>query len=680
MALWHSICLAGLAVGCSLESSAAFRPALPVYRETALSPALRAEILRETPARLAALKARMGAQWRRVKAEIPPQAFQHVRTVKRMEIAGRLFGFAQREWARGNTDGLAFAFLATEDLRRFCDLFDDELRYWKAYPLAPGVSPKVIRVADYGARGDGETDNIPAFDAAISAAATCGGAPVVIEIPEGEFHFNAAEDRFHVELRNLTNVVLRGVSPERTRLRFDNTERGGVCVWGGANVTVADLEVASTETPFFQGVVESFDKAEGVAVVRQHPGTVRPDDPRFVRGGRFQFCLGIFGPDGNEVVDSWLSMFYDRRAEDLGDGRFRIALIRDHYNYRRPRTRLEPGWQVVIPLRKAFCSNVETARGAYMCNVVNVWVRNGRGSAVGFCSEAAYSSAWRVRVFPFPGLLAASGADAIMNHRGTFIGESSFGHLNDDGGNCYSLGRRIRRIEHGDTAVSDWLPCNYAVGDPMQVVSAQTGQFLYLGRVKRAGGALSPRGLPHETQFEDALPEGIRTIASIDKPQPTGEERFLQAVADGKVDGAREPDVLYRPYMFGVGHVVYRTRFSSLRGSGAVCACPNALFEDVTYEYMNRGISLSSLGNMEGPAPYNVWIRNCTFRRCLVGIEGRCIRGIGGKFLTAPIRGLTVEGCRFEDVETPYIDDNVGDDAAVQDDLVSIPDKQSEKL
>ena len=664
------ICLMLLLAELAPASFAAFKPSLPVYSETALSPALRTEIWRETPTRLAALKARMGAQWRRVKAEIPTNAFQYVRTEKRMEIAGRLFGFAERELARRNTDGLAFAFLCTEDLRRFCDLFDDELRYWKAYPLAPGVRPKVIRVADYGAKGDGKSDNIPAFDAAVAEAATSAGAPVVIEVPEGEFHFKATEERFHVELRNLTNVVLRGVSPERTRLRFDNAECGGVLVWSGANVTVADLEVASTETPFFQGVVESFDKADGRAIVRRHPGTMRPDDPRFLRGDRFQFCLGIFDVKGNEVVDSWLSMFYDRRAEDLGDGRFNVAFIRDHYNYKRPRTRLEPGWQIVIPLRKGFCANVETARGAYLCNVVNVWIRNGRGSAVGFCSEAAYSSAWRVRVFPFPGLLAASGADAIMNHRGTFIGESSFDHLNDDGGNCYSLGRRIQRIENGDTAVSAWLPCGYNVGDPMQIMSAQTGQFLYLGRVKRAGGALSPRGVPHDMQFEDVLPSGIRTIESIAKPQPTGEERFLQAVANGKIDGSREADGLYRPYMFGVGHVVYRTRFSSLRGSGAVCACPNALFEDVTYEYMNRGISLSSLGNLEGPAPYNVWIRNCTFRHCLVGIEGRCIRGVGGKFLTAPIRGLTIEGNRFVDVGTPYVDDNVGDDAVVQSDLL----------
>ena len=72
-------CLMLLLMELAPASFAAFKPSLPVYSETALSPALRTEIRRETPTRLAALKTRMGAQWRRVKAEIPTNAFQYVR-------------------------------------------------------------------------------------------------------------------------------------------------------------------------------------------------------------------------------------------------------------------------------------------------------------------------------------------------------------------------------------------------------------------------------------------------------------------------------------------------------------------------------------------------------------------------------------------------------------------------
>lgn len=637
-------------------------PQLPVYAENAIPPQLRAEIIRETPGRLAALRERMDAQWVRVKAEMGEDmgCFQFVRTLKRMEIARRLFGFAEREFARGNTDGLAFAFLATEDLRRFCDLFDEELRLWKDYPLAPGVEPVVIRVADYGARGDGKSDNIPAFDAAIAAARALQGRPAIIEIGEGEFHFTPTTNRVQVLLAGLTNVVVRGVSPERTRLRFDDMDSPGLAIHDSYNTTVSGLELASTETPFFQGVVEAFDKAEGWAVVRHHPGTARPDDPRF-KG----FCLGIFGPDGNEVVDDWHELFYANKSEDLGDGRFRIYLKKEHFIYKRDYSRLEPGWQIVIPLKKGFCANAASTGYSRQCNFADIWVRNARGNAVGFCQGGVYSSAWRVRVFPFPGLLAAAGADGIMNYRGTFIGECEFDHLNDDGANAHALGRKIIRIEDGDTVIADWLP-GYRVGDPMQVLGGLTGQYLYLGRVKRAGRDLKG-GWVHNTQFEEPLPPGIRTIENVGTPTLTEEERAAQLVGGAKVDADTVPDSLFRPYMFGVGHIVYKTRFSSLRGSGAVLMCPNALLEEVTYEHMNRGVALTCLANWgEGPSPYNVWIRNCTFRDIPMGIEGRCVKASGGKFLTAPVRGLTLEGNVFEGIATPLCLDTVGDDVEIR--------------
>lgn len=643
-------------------------PKLPVFGETALSPALKEEIRRETPGRLAALKARMDEQKRVVQAEMPKETFQCIRNQKRMEIAGRLFDLAERELARGNTDGLAFAFLYTEDLKRFCALFDDEIRWWRTYPTAPGVEPTVIRVADFGAKGDSRTDNIPAFDAAIAAAVKLAGRPSVIEIPAGDFRFSPTNRRTHLKLAGVTNCVLRGVSPEKTRLWFDDMDTCGTMITDAVNTTIENVDLASSRTPFFQGVVREFNKAEGWAVVEQEPGTMRPDDEIFVKGAKMGFCLGIFDENGIEAVnDGWQEMFYDRRAEDLGGGRFRIHLQADHFIYKRGYSCLRPGWNVVIPARKGFCQNASTGSGAYLCNYVNVWVRNGRGSSIAFCNGGEYSTAWRVHLKPLrKGLFTSSCADAIMNYRGTFIGECTFEQMNDDGANCHGLGRRIQRIENGDTVIADWLPGHYTAGDPMLIQSGQTGQYLHLGRVKRPGRDLRG-GWIHNTTFEEKLPEGIRTLENLKAKDLTAAERQRQMVGGGKPDAARVPDLLYRPYLFGVGHVVYKSRFSSLRGSGAVLMCPNALLDEVTYEHMNRGVALTSLGHCgEGPSPYNVWIRNCTFRDCIVGVEGRVITASGRFADTAPVRGLTLEGCRFERVEEPLLLTNVGDDAEIQ--------------
>lgn len=646
-------------------------PKLPVFSETALSPALREEIQRETPGRLSALKTRIDGQWKVMSAEMPQETFQYVRNAKRMEIVRRLFGFVERELARGNTDGLAFAFLGTEDLKRFAALFDDEIKYWRMYPTAPGVTPAVIRVADFGAKGDNRTDNISAFDAAIAAAAKLAGRPSIIEIPEGDFRFSPKEKRTHLRLSGVTNCILRGVSPEKTRLWFDDINRCGTQIDKSVNATIENVDVASVRTPFFQGKVLEFNKPGGWVVLQQEPGTLRPDDEVFRVNGKWQGnCLGIFDEEGHEAVkDGWLEIFTTGTSEDLGDGRFKIHLQKDHFIYKRDNVLLRPGWNVVVPARKAFCQNAATGDGAYLCNYVNVWVRNGRGSSIAFCNGGQYSSAWRVHLKPLrKGLFTSSCADAIMNYRGTFIGECTFEQMNDDGANCHGLGRRIQRIENGDTVIADWLPGNYEVGDPMQIQDGVTGQYLYLGRVKRPGRDLR-NGWVHNTTFADKLPEGIRTMESI-KSNLTPEERARQMTGGLRPDASRVADLLYRPYLFGVGHVVYRSRFSSLRGSGAVLMCPNVLLDETTYEYMNRGVALTSLGHcVEGPSPYNVWIRNCTFRDCMMGVEGRVITATGRFADTAPVRGLILEGCTFERVGKPLLLTNIGDDAEIQSEL-----------
>ena len=100
--------VAGIGMATAAAGNPDFVPKLPVYAEDAIGPKLRAEIVRETPGRLASLKARMDAQWTRVKSEIGEDmaCFQYVRTLKRMEIARRLFGLAEKELARGSTDDL----------------------------------------------------------------------------------------------------------------------------------------------------------------------------------------------------------------------------------------------------------------------------------------------------------------------------------------------------------------------------------------------------------------------------------------------------------------------------------------------------------------------------------------------------------------------------------------------
>jgi len=69
-----------------------------------------------------------------------------------------------------------------------------------------------ILVADFGARGDGQTDDTAAFKKAITA-----GAGRVITIPPGRFVLSDV-----LEIRR-SNLVLRGAGADKTVLLFTNS-------------------------------------------------------------------------------------------------------------------------------------------------------------------------------------------------------------------------------------------------------------------------------------------------------------------------------------------------------------------------------------------------------------------------------------------------------------------------
>ena len=130
---------------------------------------------------------------------------------------------------------------------------------------------------------------------------------------------------------------------------------------------------------------------------------------------------------------------------------------------------------------------------------------------------------------------------------------------------------------------------------------------------------------------------------------------------------------MYRPYAFGIGFVVTGCTISDLRGTGCVVGASNALIENNVFEYMNRGVGISCLSNCtEGPVPYNVLVRNNVFRHVGTAIESRFVPlGDGGRILTAPIRGVRIEGNRYESVRQPHVMSFCGDDVKVMADDVA---------
>ena len=91
----------------------------------------------------------------------------------------------------------------------------DESRY------APDENAKIIRVEDYGANGTDRKDDTDAFGKALEAARAENGAPVILELPAGDFDFiegmSAKHPDYAVVIEGIDNLTLRG---DNTNLYF----------------------------------------------------------------------------------------------------------------------------------------------------------------------------------------------------------------------------------------------------------------------------------------------------------------------------------------------------------------------------------------------------------------------------------------------------------------------------
>lgn len=91
----------------------------------------------------------------------------------------------------------------------------DESRY------APDENAKIIRVEDYGANGADRKDDTDAFGKALEAARAENGAPVILELPAGDFDFiegmSAKHPDYAVVIEGIDNLTLRG---DNTNLYF----------------------------------------------------------------------------------------------------------------------------------------------------------------------------------------------------------------------------------------------------------------------------------------------------------------------------------------------------------------------------------------------------------------------------------------------------------------------------
>lgn len=647
---------------------------LPAYVETALTPARRAELAAQVPRRVEAGERRLAEQEAAVRAAFAGAegTFQFVRIAKRFAMARRLCAYVRGECAKGTVSSLCSAESGEACLQAFVRYFDRERECWARYPEAPGACPQVFDVKDFGARGDGVTDDEPAFQAAFARIRALKGLPSVLKIPPGEYVLLAKRpDNPHDALRcvrfaKVENCVVCGESAAATHLVLGDYDGDGIDFRGWANATLRGVQVYWRENPFVEGEVESVDRANGSLVLRHREGTLRPDDPRFARIGYPNSCMQ-FSRDGTPIKSPVL--WYDYRCEDLGGGRYRM-----HFDPDQGSTRtmpVAPGAVFVFPDRNNKIAALRAVDSAFF-TFDRVWVRNSRSAAFAL-GASCQPTLVGCRIFQRdPRFCLSTNADGNFTSPGTCLLNCDFTNMNDDGSNAHNKGRIF--YAH-DASTGEYAHESYwqweRPGDFAVVVSSLDGRYYANTRIK------SVRIKPGErrkqlTAFADPLPPEVKSYTSLGIAPY--DARTRRRIYLGTLKTPAFPDQFYIPYNRGVGYVCSGNRFANIRGVAIQVQAPNALVESNEVVNVYRGIELSGLLHyQEGPPPYNAVIRGNRIVNVNRGIKSSFMTLNHPPAVTTPMGGLLIEGnCVAQADESPLMLANV-EDALVKDNAFAGP-------
>lgn len=130
---------------------------------------------------------------------------------------------------------------------------------------------KVFRVEDFGAKGDGLSDDGPAIRAAISEACLVDGAEV--EFDDKLYYFGSTDKAFHLEIINKRNVSIVG---NGASFLLDPC-CGFLNVDGSNNIDISNFSIDYNPLTFSQGVVKSVDVDDSFIMLEVDEGFPAPN-------------------------------------------------------------------------------------------------------------------------------------------------------------------------------------------------------------------------------------------------------------------------------------------------------------------------------------------------------------------------------------------------------------------
>ena len=142
--------------------------------------------------------------------------------------------------------------------------------------LASAQGPVRLDVSDFGAKGDGQTNDLPAIQKAIDAAINKGPGTVV-RIPSGHFRLIPVDpqQRSHLQLKNARGISIAGnrdsfldcADPKKDIFRIQNS----------SDIAISSLKLERHPFVFTQGIIQSISAADKSVEATIDPGYDAPD-------------------------------------------------------------------------------------------------------------------------------------------------------------------------------------------------------------------------------------------------------------------------------------------------------------------------------------------------------------------------------------------------------------------